>query len=478
MSAMKTLTSNTERSGDELTAPETLLKVVSSLSHDNRRVIMSGTSTLQSMATKKESHAASIVESGALVPLRALLESFDVDVKEGAVKAMTAIAAAGENHMQALLDDATLESLVVNLNAGDSPITLRTAIARFFDVCCAYGAAPATRVMDGGSTAGVAQLARDAASALPTAGEVAASPRARAVAFACLAQMSRHADDLAARVVESGAITDAVAALIDPANPGVREAAAAMAREIASKTADLAERVAADGGVAALVQNLQLERGERRAMLSSQTLGYIADFRPSFAVACVAVDQGKCLVDTLDTAADDDVAVAAAWAMGCAARHGKESAGPLARSGAMKTLLENYVNVVATDALRDRAKASLKGLIRNCGDLSLIEPLVSDETPPVILRHVLSEFGGSKLSADVAAKRSFVTSGGLMRLQGVLKAHDKGVEDAAKAVEHAKKAGEPPPPPHEGLLDDRALKDAKSINSNFPPEVVSYYLYC
>ena len=67
---------------------------------------------------------------------------------------------------------------------------------------------------------------------------------------------------------------------------------------------------------------------------------------------------------------------------------------------------------------------------------------------------------------------------GLMRLQGVLKAHDKGVEDAAKAVEHAKKAGEPPPPPHEGLLDDRALKDAKSINSNFPPEVVSYYLYC
>ena len=90
LGAMKTLTSNTEKSGDELTAPETLQKVVSSLSHDNRKVIMSGTSTLQSMASKKESHAAAIVESGALVPLRALLESFDVEVKEGAVKAMTA----------------------------------------------------------------------------------------------------------------------------------------------------------------------------------------------------------------------------------------------------------------------------------------------------------------------------------------------------------------------------------------------------
>jgi hypothetical protein len=48
----------------------------------------------------------------------------------------------------------------------------------------------------------------------------------------------------------------------------------------------------------------------------------------------------------------------------------------------------------------------------------LVEPLLSDATPPGILRHVLAEFG-AKLGNDVAAKRSFVTSGGLMRLQGV-----------------------------------------------------------
>jgi hypothetical protein len=28
------------------------------------------------------------------------------------------------------------------------------------------------------------------------------------------------------------------------------------------------------------------------------------------------------------------------------------------------------------------------------------------------------------------------------------------------------------------LLDERALRDAKKINSVFPPDVVSYYLYC
>jgi hypothetical protein len=48
------------------------------------------------LASKKESHAAAVVDSGALVPLRALLDTFDVEVKESAVKSMTAIA--GSNH--------------------------------------------------------------------------------------------------------------------------------------------------------------------------------------------------------------------------------------------------------------------------------------------------------------------------------------------------------------------------------------------
>ena len=55
--------------------------------------------------------------------------------------------------------------------------------------------------------------------------------------------------------------------------------------------------------------------------------------------------------------------------MGCVARHGKESAGPLAKAGAMKVLLAEYANPVVTDALKERCKASLKLLIKNCGDL-------------------------------------------------------------------------------------------------------------
>ena len=68
-----------------------------------------------------------------------------------------------------------------------------------------------------------------------------------------------------------------------------------------------------------------------------------------------------------------------------------------------------------------------------------------------------------------------------MRLQGVLRAHEKDVAAAAKgdiaggaAVATSSAAiGEARP-----LLDERGLRDAKKINSVFPPDVVSYYLYC
>ena len=70
-----------------------------------------------------------------------------------------------------------------------------------------------------------------------------------------------------------------------------------------------------------------------------------------------------------------------------------------------------------------------------------------------------------------------------MRLQGVLRAHEKDARVAAAAkgdvaggaavATSSAVIGEARP-----LLDERGLRDAKKINSVFPPDVVSYYLYC
>jgi hypothetical protein len=84
--------------GDELVEDEPLEKLVASLSHPAPAVVVSGLRALRSIAGKKEAHATAVVAAGALVPMRALLESFHDDVKEETVRTLRAVAAAGAEH--------------------------------------------------------------------------------------------------------------------------------------------------------------------------------------------------------------------------------------------------------------------------------------------------------------------------------------------------------------------------------------------
>lgn len=484
LAAMRTLTQDTEATGEEIAEPDALKKIVASLTHGKTAVAVAGCAALQALAEKRPEYAAAMITEGALPPLRLLMASFDPDAKEAAARCLTAVAQAGEPHARSALDDGDgdLLELVTAASADpDASFSLRLACARFFDACCDHGASMARRVvLSSDAAACAARLARDAS--MP--GNPKSARAARAVAFASLTRMAQNGEDMAAMVAETGAVMDAVAAVTDESDASARECAAAMLREIACKTADLAEKVAADGGIAGLVQCLAYDRGDKRSMFAAQTLGYVADFKPSLAMAVVGVDRGRCLVEALDHAPDADSATAAAWAIGCVARHGREGAAQLAKAGALKSLTDAYAAAMhaggggaMNEALADRCKASVKSVIKNSGALGLLEGMVNERTPPGILRHVLAEFA-AKLMDDVKAKRSFVTSGALMRLQAVIKKHDSAVAEAAAALEACKLSGEEPPPPTEPLLDERAVRDAKRINGVFPADVVSYYLYC
>ena len=467
--------------GDELVEDEPLEKLVASLSHPAPAVVVSGLRALRSIAGKKEAHATAVVAAGALVPMRALLESFHDDVKEETVRTLRAVAAAGAEHAGKIIaEDDTLAALAANCNMMDASLSLRAHIVKVFESVCAYGAESAGAVLDCGGFHAAARVAEDASAANAVADDGVA-PRAAASAFACLATMARHSDDLAAAVVDAGCVPCAIAGVVNEANAPLREATAATLRELAMKTPALAETVASDGGVAALVQCANLERGTSRSILAVQTLGYIADFKQAFAMAVVGAGGAKCLVDASRSAADVDAAVAAAWALGCVARHGKETAKPLAKAGALKAMLECYalgkesVTVVG-EALTDRAKAALKSLVKNVGDLRLVEPLIDEATPKPILRHVLNEFA-VKLAKDVNAKRDFVTGGALMRLQAIRRAHEAAAAAAARAREEAR-LGAADAAADDALLDERTELAVTQINHMFPADVVSYYLYC
>ena len=303
---MRTLVSRADAAGEELASQPTLDKVLSSLSHPKPAVVVACRG--KAMASKRGVHAGAIIDAGSISHLRRLLESFDVDVKEAATRCLAAVAESGPAPADAVVaedDGAVLDALCLIAAAADAPLTLRAAVVRTFDACCRQGEDITARVMETDAAPTAAGLPRDCAFAGSGLGAGAAEGvrrRARASGFACLASMARHADDLATMVMDVGALGDARAALTedDVAFPeesaATREAAAALLRELASKTPELAEAVASDGGVDALVQCLALERGDARAMIASQTLGYVADFRPSLAAATVAADEGRRLV--------------------------------------------------------------------------------------------------------------------------------------------------------------------------------------
>ena len=550
LAAMRALASRVDRAGDVLATPETLKKIVSSLSHADPNVVVAGCGVARALASKREAHVRALFDAGALPPLREALDSLNPEILDAAAKCAVAVAQASPWAAERMLDspppprreeteekenrreDATpgdaselstaavhekrvtsekhkqrvsktvrgkghslLECLCSVSSDAKTSLATRATIARFFEACAAHGEALASRVVRDADCAGaVTRLARDAGLALAAG---AGAVRARATAFAAAAEMARHADALALAVRDAGIVPDALLGCCEtndsfvPEAAATREAATACLRALASKTPELAESLIEAGAAASLTDSLSLEKGGKRAALAAQTLGFLADYKPSTAAAVCGADGGRALVSCLERAETGDVAAAAAWALGCVARHGTNTASVLAKNGAIRALLSCYAGVQADrhTTLREKAKASLKALIKKCGGLETIDALVSAETPGPILRHVLSEFA-ERLGKDVAAKRAFVTSGGLMRLQGVLRAHEKDKDAAAAAAKAAAKgdvagaAGTSFSTSSAAigllrpLLDERALRDAKKINSVFPPDVVSYYLYC
>lgn len=534
LAAMRALASRVDRAGDVLATPETLGKIVSSLSHADPAVVVAGCGVARALASKREAHVRALFDAGALPPLRRALDALNPEILEAAAKCAVAVAQASPWAAERLLDapparaarapadededddadeendtrktsstreirpgrfdavikpikPATLLECLCSASANaKTSLSTRATIARLFEACAAHGEALASRVARDADCAGaVTRLARDAGLALAAG---AGAARARATAFAAAAEMARHADALALAVRDAGVLREALVGCCERSDAfpveaaATREAATALLRALASKTPELATSLIEAGAAASLTDSLAVEKGGKRAALAAQTLGFLADYKPSTALSVCGVDGGRALVRCLESAETGDVAAAAAWALGCIARHGSPTASVLAKNGAIGALLRCYAGVQADRhlTLREKAKASLKSLIRKCGGLETIDALVSAETPGPILRHVLSEFA-ERLGKDVAAKRAFVTSGGLMRLQGVLRAHEKDVAAAAKgdiaggaAVATSSAAiGEARP-----LLDERGLRDAKKINSVFPPDVVSYYLYC
>lgn len=114
---------------------------------------------------------------------------------------------------------------------------------------------------------------------------------------------------------------------------------------------------------------------------------------------------------------NESVRAAAAWSLGQMGGHTPDHAKAMAENNIPRLLLDLYRDPRSSEDLKKKAKKALKSILQMCSHLSALEPLIAD-CPGEILHYVLHQFAKT-LPNDPAAKKSFIQSGGLKKIQEI-----------------------------------------------------------
>merc|ERR1712054_520076 len=356
--ALGRLANYSDELAEAVVSNEILPQLVYSLSEQNRFYKKAAAFVIRAVAKHSPELAQAVVDSNALDALVSCLEEFDPSVKEAAAWALGYIA----RH------NGELAQTVVDANA------------------VAY-LAPLIQSSD-------AKLKRQVCS--------------------CLSQIAKHSVDLTEMVVEAEIFPTILTCLKDP-DPYVRKNAATCIREVAKHTPELAQLIVNAGGVGALVDYVNESEGNAR-LPGIMTLGYIAAFSETLANQVISARGVPPLVNALVSEPEDHIKSASAWSLGQIGRHSPEHARALADAHVLPKLLAVFMHPESSDDLRTKAKRSLKSIIEKCLQLGALEPLIS-EAPPQILKYVLQQFAKVLPSDTGGAKKQFVTSGCLKKIQ-------------------------------------------------------------
>jgi len=426
--ALGRLANYSDELAESVVQHEILPQLVYSLSQQNRFYKKAAAFVLRAVSKHSSQLAQAVVDSGALDALVACLEEFDPSVKEAAAWALGYQARHTKDLAQTVVDAGSVPLLVLCFQ--EPELSLKRISASALSDICKHSPELAQTVVDAGA---VSLLAKDISHN--------DAPLKRQVC-SCLAQIAKHSVDLAEVVVEAEIFPRILHCLKDT-DEYVRKNAATCIREIARHTPDLAKLIVNAGGVAAMVDYIMDARGNNR-LPGIMTLGYIAAFSETLALAVVVSKGIPPLKDALINEPEDHLKASAAWSLGQIGRHSPDHARALAEADCLRRLLAVFLHQDSSEDLQTKAKRALKSVIQKCTYLPALEPLLQ-EAPPNILKYVVQQFN-KVLPNDLNARRSFVQSGGLQKIQEVK------AEMGSKLHDYI-----------------------EEINLLYPPEIVQYY---
>lgn len=426
--ALGRLANYSEALAEAVVMNEVLPQLVYSLAEQNRFYKKTAAFVLKAVAKHSPELALAVVEAGSLDALLGCLSEFEPSVKEAAAWALGYIAKHTPELAQNVVDAGAVPQLVLCLQ--EPELTLKRIAASTLSEICKHSPELAQIVVDAGS--------------VPYLAPMIAHPdgKLKRQVCSCLAQISKHSVDLAEVVVEAEIFPRIFQCLKD-SDQMVRRNAATCIREIAKHTPELSQLIVNAGGHGAVIEYITSARGASR-LPGIMTLGYIAAFSETLALA-VIVHQGVLpLKDALVNETEDHIKAAAAWSLGHIGRHTPEHAKALAKLDVFRRLIDVFKAESSSADLQMKAQRALKSVLQKCTHLAALEPLLFD-CPVKIIKYVVHQFA-KVLPNQPVARKSFVQSRGLEKIQGLK------MEGNSKLQEYI-----------------------ATINCCFPPEIVQYY---
>ncbi|XP_040536736.1 sperm-associated antigen 6 isoform X2 [Gallus gallus] len=226
------------------------------------------------------------------------------------------------------------------------------------------------------------------------------------IAASTLSDISKHSPELAQTVVDAGAIAYLAQMILNPDAKLKCQVLSALS-QIAKHSVDLAELVV-EAEIFPVVLTCMKDSDEYVKKNGATLIREIAKHSPEgIPPLCT------CLLEEHE----DHIKAAAAWALGQIGRHTPEHARAVAETNVLGTLLSMYMDIRSSEDLQLKAKRALKNILQKCTYLPALEPLLHD-APPNIMKHIVGQFS-KVLPHDSKARRLFVTSGGLKKVQEI-----------------------------------------------------------
>ncbi|XP_071591160.1 sperm-associated antigen 6 isoform X3 [Heliangelus exortis] len=226
------------------------------------------------------------------------------------------------------------------------------------------------------------------------------------IAASTLSDISKHSPELAQTVVDAGAIAHLAQMILNPDAKLKRQVLSALS-QIAKHSVDLAELVV-EAEIFPVVLTCLKDSDEYVKKNGATLIREIAKHSPEGIPPLCA-----CLIEE----DEDHIKAAAAWALGQIGRHTPEHARAVAVTNVLPTLLAMYMDTHSSEDLQIKTKKALKSILQKCVYLPALEPLLHD-APLNIMKHIIGQFS-KVLPHDSQARRLFVTSGGLKKVQEI-----------------------------------------------------------